>query len=141
MAIVRVLARDWKLKVDNGTGTFVEVGGINTFGFGGSKTDADTTGFDSDGWSEHLVAGRGRTLTMEGFFLEDPDTGQRDAGQAIIDALANEIGEDAIGSFELTTPGGTTYEFNGSVEPSDVGGGHNDATGWGATITVTGQVT
>lgn len=139
MPVVRVLAREWTIQVKNSSSVFVDVGGINTFTFGGGKTDADTTGFDSEGWGEHLVAQRGRTLTIGGFFLED-ETGTRDPGQAVIDELANKIGAEAIGDFKLTTPGGKVWEFSGSVEPADVGGGTNDVTSWGATITVTGQV-
>ena len=95
MPIVRVLAREWKIEVKNSSSEFVEIGGINTFAFGGGKTDADTTGFDSEGWSEHLVAQRGRTLTIEGFFLEDPTDGTRDPGQAVIDELASKISSEA----------------------------------------------
>jgi hypothetical protein len=141
MALVRVLAREWKMEVEDELAAFVEVGGINTFAFGGSKTDADTTGFDSEGWAEHLVAERSRTLTMEGFYIEDKDTGARDPGQEIVDGLAEKIGEEAIGNFKLTSPGGTVLTFSGSVEPADIGGGHNDATSWGATITINGKVT
>jgi hypothetical protein len=140
MPIVRVLAREWKIEVKNSSSEFVEIGGINTFAFGGGKTDADTTGFDSEGWSEHLVAQRGRTLTIEGFFLEDPTDGTRDPGQAVIDELASKISSEAIGDFKLTTPGGKVMQFSGSVEPADVGGSTNDVTSWGATITVTGNI-
>lgn len=139
MPVVRVLAREWTIQVKNSSSVFVDVGGINTFTFGGGKTDADTTGFDSEGWAEHLVVQRGRTLTIGGFFLED-SVGARDPGQAVIDGLASKIGAEAIGDFKLTTPGGKVWEFSGSVEPADVGGGTNDVTSWGATITVTGQV-
>jgi hypothetical protein len=142
MALAKVLARDWTLEVEGTTtGTFVPVGGINTFGFGGTKNDTDTGDFDSGGFAEHLVTERAYTLTLSGFFLEDQDTGERDPGQAIVDELATKIGEEAIGNFKLTSPGGTVYTFSGSVEPAEVGGGKNDVTSWGATITVNGKVT
>ena len=141
MALVRVLARDWVFEVEGTAGTFVPVGGLHTFGLSGTKVDTDTTGFDSEGWAEHLVTERAHSLTLSGFFIEDQTTGERDPGQAIIDELATKIGEDAIGNFKLTSPGGTVMTFKGSVEPGDIGGGKNDATSWGATITVTGKVT
>lgn len=142
MALTKVLARDWTFEVEDPTaGTFVPVGGINTFGFGGTKTDTDTGDFDSGGWAKHLVTERAHTLTLSGFFLEDQATGERDPGQAIIDELTTKIGEEAIGSFKLTSPGGAVYEFSGSVEPAEVGGGKNDVTSWGATITINGKIT
>jgi len=142
MALTKVLARDWTFEVEDPTaGTFVPVGGINTFGFGGTKTDTDTGDFGSGGWAEHLVTERAHTLTLSGFFLEDQATGERDPGQAIIDELTTKIGEEAIGSFKLTSPGGAVYEFSGSVEPAEVGGGKNDVTSWGATITINGKIT
>ena len=141
MALVRVLARDWVFEVEGTAGTFVPVGGLHTFGLGGTKVDTDTTGFDSEGFAEHLVTERAHSLTLSGFFIEDLDTGARDPGQKIIDELAEKIGEEAIGNFKLTSPGGTVMTFKGSVEPGDIGGGKNDATSWGATITVTGKIT
>jgi len=142
MALVRVLARDWKFEVEGDTtGTFVEVGGLNTFGLSGTKVDTPTTGFDSEGFAEHLVTERAHSLTLSGYFIEDLDTGDRDPGQAIIDELATKIGAEAIGNFKLTSPGGTVYTFSGSVEPGEKGGGTNDATSWGATITINGRVT
>jgi len=140
MALTKVLARDWKLEVENEAGEFVKVGGIETFEFGGGKTDEDTTDFDSDGWAEHIPTLRSRTLTMSGFRLEDTTTGERDPGQEIIDDLANKTGEEGLGNFSLTSPGGTVYEFKGSVEPTGPGGGHTNVTSWGATITVSGKV-
>jgi hypothetical protein len=68
MAIQRVLAREWKFEIYDGA--WKEIGGLNSFAWGGTKTDADTTGFDSQGWSEHLPAQRGRTLTLEGSYLD-----------------------------------------------------------------------
>jgi len=140
MPVQKVLARDWKVEVKDDSSTWQEVGGVVTLGFGGSKTAADTTDFDSDGWEEHLVSRRGRSLTLEGHYLEDPDTGDRDPGQEAIDDLANAMGAEAVGDFKLTSPGGKVMTFSGSVEPADVGGGDADVTSWGATITVDGEV-
>lgn len=237
MAIQRVLARDWKFQIYD-DGTWKEIGGINSFAWGGSKTDADTTGFDSDGWNEHLAAQRGRTLTLEGHFLEVPmqdgdhiahikvltgavtasgnititlnagtaenvvvavvegntvkevaikiaqeiddetnwsarrigdtvivkhssgnaftvsfvDTGStgvtvstavsgdRDEGQEAVDALCTKFGPNGLAQFKKTSPAGTTETFYASAEPSDVGGGHNDPTAWGVTLTISGKI-
>jgi hypothetical protein len=141
MALTRVLARDWVVEIEGDLGTFVPIGGIETLTFSGTKTDADTGAFDSEGWAEHLVVERSRSLGLSGFYIEDKTTGDRDPGQELVDDLAEKIGEEAIGNFKLTSPGGTVMTFKGSVEPGDIGGGKNDATSWGATITVTGKVT
>lgn len=141
MALTKVLARDWICEVENEMGVFIPVGGIETFEFGSGKTDADTTDFDSEGWGEHIPAVRTRTVTINGFFLEDKETGARDPGQKIIDELANKVGQEGLGNFRLTSPGGTLYEFKGSVDPAGPGGGHTDATSWGATIAVSGKIT
>lgn len=141
MALTKVLARDWTFEVEDPTaGTFVPVGGVETFEFSGSKTDEDTTDFNSGGWAEHIPTLRSRTLTVNGFRLEDESTGERDPGQELIDELANKTGEEGLGNFKLTSPGGTLYEFKGSVEPASFGGGHTNVTSWGATITVSGKV-
>lgn len=138
MAVTKVLARGWTLTVGAG---LVAVGGTNSLTFSGGKTDAETTTFDSAGWAEHIVAERTRSIGVEGFFLEDPANGDRNAGQEAMETLASAVGADSIDEFVLTSPGGTTYSFDGSVEIGDIGGGNNDPTSWSATITVTGEIT
>lgn len=136
MAVVKVLAKDWKLKIGE-----VEVLGIESFTFASSKTDADTKTFDSDGWDEHIVAGRGKTLTVEGKYYEDPLTGARDPGQQAIEEAAELIGLDSLVDFTLISPGGTTRTFKASVNLGDIGGGNNDPTSWGCSLTISGKVT
>lgn len=236
MAMERVLARSWKFEINDGT--WKEIGGINSFTWSGSKTDADTTGFDSGGWAAHLTAQRGRTLTLQGNYLEVPKengqfiarikvltgavtasgnvtvtlnesvadnitvavvkddtvrtvatkmakaidtdtdwiaysvgdtvtvrhtsggdftvsvpagttgvtvkcavTGDRDDGQEAVDALCTGIGADSIAQFRKTSPGGTVETFYASAEMGDIGGGDNDTTSWGVTLTISGMVT
>lgn len=140
---VKVLARDWKMEIEDSAtaGTFVEIAGIESFTFGSSKTDADTKTFDTDGWDEHIVAGRGRTLGFEGKYLEDPDTKERDAGQQLVEDAAELIGHDSLVNFKLTSPVGVVRSFKASVNLKDIGGGVNDSTSFGADLTVSGKVT
>jgi len=49
----------------------LEVKGLNSLTFGFSKDDAETTDFFSAGWSEHLPAERAKTLTAEGYKLQE----------------------------------------------------------------------
>lgn len=143
MAITKVLARDWKLEInagDEASPDWIEVKGITSFTFGGSKSDADTTSFDDNGVQSHIVTSRQRTVSIEGYFLED-ETGARDPGQQAVEDLAQQIGPASIGHFRLTSPGGKQYEFRASAVVSEVGGGVEDPTSWNVELTVSGHVT
>lgn len=142
MAVKKVLARGWKFEVDDGQGGggFVEIKGINSFTPSPTKTDADTTDFQSMGIEEHLPAARGFSVTLDGFYLEDPSDGTRDSGQARAEALSDEVGVDGIAPFRMTSPGGTTYTFNASFNVTIGGGGNNDASGWSVEVTRSGAV-
>ncbi len=141
MAVQKVLARDWGKEINTGTlavPIWTPIGGLKSLGFDHSDAKTDLTDHDSAGMDEHLVAGRGATVSLEGFFLEDPDTGTRDTGQAAVEALAAAVGQDSLGQFRLTTPGGTTRIFMASATLGGQGGGNNDATSWSATLTRSG---
>lgn len=143
MAIVKVLARDWTMSINKGTfGTPVWVDvtcGINTFTLSNTKNDADTTDFCSEGFMEHLVASRSIELTAEGFFLEDPSTGDRAEGQELIEAQALLMGNSSLGDFRLISPGLTESRFFASANIADIGGGNDDPTTWGFTLNISGQ--
>jgi hypothetical protein len=140
MAKTKVLARNWIIEAaeDIATPTWTKVGGVNTFTISSDKEDADTTDFDDQGYSSHIVAGRSNEITFEGFFMEDQTSGERDAGQELIEDFGEKIGPEAMGLVRLTSPGGKVRQFRGSFVTGDVGGGNNDATSWGATFTPSG---
>lgn len=143
MAVTKVLARGWILKVNTGTEAvpvFTEVNGLNTFTFSNSKNDADTTDFNSAGFVEHIVASRSFEISGEGFFLEDKSTGDRDAGQEKVEEYGLLVGEDSLRTWTLTTPGGTVRTFKASVVVGDQGGGNDDPTSWGFTLTVSATI-
>lgn len=144
MAVTKVLARDWTLEINTGTigsPVWTEVNCLTSLTFSNSKNDVDTTCFGSAGEMEHLVSSRSREISAEGFYLEDISTGDRDAGQDACETLAGEFGTDSLGQFRITSPGGTTKTFMASANIADVGGGNDDATSWGVTLTVSGSVT
>lgn len=143
MAATKVLARDWTIQIGTGKDntTFTTINGITSFSFTSSKTDADTTSFDEAGRESHIVSKRGNGLTVEGKYLEDSATKTRDSGQAAVEELAEKIGPDSIGTFKLTSPGGTIRTFKGSVKMADIGGGTDDPTSWGFEVTVSGTIT
>ena len=139
MAVKKVLARGWKLEIDD-TG-FKEVKGLTSLTFANAKEDADITDFDSDGQQEHIPVQRGHSLSMEGFYLEDPANGDRDPGQEAVETLGAETGYDGIGTFKMTSPGGTEKSFEASAVVNSTGGGLNDPTGWSVELKVTGAIT
>ena len=142
MAAVEVLARNWDLEVvdpDETEETFVEVGGLDTFTFSGDVNNADTTTFEDGGWETHMAASRSRGLSMDGKYQVDPETGERNRGQEIIEELATKMGQESLGSFRLTDPGGNSKEFDATANIGDQGGGNDDPTSWGAELDVSGE--
>ena len=141
MAVTKVLARDWTLEILKAPSTYVKIKGLNTLSFSNSKNDTDTTDFDSEGATEHMVTSRSQEISGEGFYLVDRTTKARDEGQKLVEALAEKIGPETLGEFRLTNPAGTTKTFLASANIGDVGGGNDDATTWGVTLTVSGKMT
>lgn len=144
-AVGKILARGWTVEIRTGgtdeTPTFTEVGGVNSVSAGRSKTNADTSDFASGGWDEHLPASRSRNLTVGAHFLEDVDTGDRDAGQVAVEDLADLVDVEGIGQLRFTSRGGNGFTANGSFDVSAIGGDRNAATSWGFTFDVSGAPT
>jgi len=141
MPITKVLARGFTVEIKNpDTDIWTKIKNLETLGFSGSAERTPTTDFESGGNAEHILAERSRSLSIEGNYMEDPDTGDRDPGQELVDQAAEVIGADAKRDFRITSPGGNRKEFEGTVEPADIGGGTNEAADWGAEIEVSGEV-
>ena len=144
MAKVKVISRDIVVKINGGTSEvpdWVEIKGLNSVTFSSSKNDADTTTFDEGGWGSHIVANRSRSASIEGLYLVDVETGDRDEGQALVDEYNNKIGPDSLAEFKIEFPGKLAKRFKASVNVSDIGGGNDDPMPWGAELTVSGKVT
>ncbi len=144
MAVEKVLARGWSFEINTGTEgapTWTKIGGIETFSIEKEKTDAEGTDFDSAGWAEHVVAERGVSISLEGFHKEDSSTGDRDAGQEAVEALADAVGDASLDQFRMTSPGGNTWTFYASADVGGPGGGRNDYASWSCTLKVSGQIT
>lgn len=85
---------------------------------------------------------RGMTLKLGGFRLLDPDTGALDAGQALVEALADGKSDASLGSIRFAAPGDTDWEvWTATAELDDQGGGNNDKVSWGVTFTRSGAST
>lgn len=144
MAITKVLARYFVIEINTGTiavPTWTTIGGITSFGFDSTKNNVDTTDFDSDGEQEHQVASRSKSFTVDGLYEEDSSNGDRDPGQEAVEAASELFGDSALVQFKLTTPGGTTKTFLGSVNIKTIGGGNDDSTSWGFDVDISGSIT
>lgn len=141
MPKTKFLARDITFEVQDDDGlTWLAIGGLQSVTHSPSSSDADTTDFDSNGHERHLKAQRGDSFALAGQAIEDVATGDRDAGQARVEALALLVGLGGMGTFRVTSPGGNVKTFDGSAEVTLPGGGTNDAATWAANVKVDGEI-
>lgn len=144
--LVKIPARHFVLELDENYGTsggenFIAIKGLTSFAGSPKTTDTETTDYDSDGVAEHQTMERSREFSASGFYLEDQSTGERDAGQAAIEALGELFGPASLGSFRYTSPGGNRWAFLATVEVnSPGGGGNNDMAAWGFKASISGPV-
>lgn len=144
MAITKFLSRDLLIAIQvggSGGPSYVPIKGLNTLTHSPSSSDAETTDFDSGGHSEHMKAERGDSWTIAGFTLEDVLNGDRDPGQAAVEALALTMGLGSLGVFRITSPGGNRLDFSGTAEVTRASGGNNDTASWQAVLRVSGAIT
>lgn len=151
MAVTKFLSRSMKFYISTGVGvdtipgtqddTWTQIKGLNSRSHSGSDTDAETTGDDSEGASEHMVAERAESWTVAGHKLIDTVTGGLDPGQQAVEDLAQEVGPASIGHIKITFPGGAAEIFAASAKITRPGGGHNDPATWSATLRKSGATT
>lgn len=143
----KIPAKDWTVEIDDGTDTdtFVEIKGLDTLTFEPSSNRTDTTNNDSEGNDEGYISNRGLAITAEGDYIEDTGDGSRDAGQERAEEVGGATGAtgvDSVVPFKLTSPGGTSWTFDVTVDMAFAsGGGYQDNTGWSATFTKSGSAT
>ncbi|MFD8685373.1 phage tail tube protein [Streptomyces sp. NPDC059651] len=147
MTAIKYNARDCEFEIEDfaNPGTWVAVGpnAVNTFTKGREYETADTTTFGSEGQAEGQNMQIGKTITLEGFRLLDPDTGALDAGQALAEAQAERLGDDSLVGFRMAAPGDANWEVWAAAyfQLGDEGGGNNDKTSWSLTVTRSGPST
>lgn len=144
MAAIKYNARDVEFEIEDpdNPDTWVAIGGINTFSKSHAEEVTDTTTYASQGQAESQKMQIGKSLTLEGFRLKDPDTGALDPGQSLVEELAERLGQNSLGGFRFAAPGDTTWEkWTAHVNLGDQGGGNNDKTGWSAVFTRSGAST
>lgn len=144
MAVSESDARGWAFDLNTGTAAtpvWVAVGGITTWSHKLSSGKADTTDMDDAGATTHRKMSRTHEWTLKGNYLEDVDTGDRDAGQEAVESWAVEVGADSVKQFRITTPAGTTRTFDATADVNWPGGGNDDQTGWECTLEQSGAAT
>jgi hypothetical protein len=144
MAVQKYNARDVEFQVEDpdAPGTWVAIGGLNTFSKSTEEEVAITTTYASDGQRESQKMEIAKSLTLEGFRHKDPANGALDPGQALVEELSELLGEDSLGGFRFAAPGDTTWEvWTAHVNLGDQGGGNNDKVSWAATFTRSGAAT
>lgn len=132
MPVDKVNAENWVVKVDD-----TVIKGIENFGISRNTTRADTTDFESEGSEENRVIRRGKTITLNGHYLEDEATGDRDPGQEALEGATEEVGTAAEKSITMVSPGGTEFAFQATVEVG-TDGDKNDVTKFSYTLVRTG---
>lgn len=144
---MQINARDWIFEVSEDptavTPVYAQVGGLETFTLSHSEgeEEADTTTFESGGHPESQPMARGASCTIEGKIKRGADNAP-DAGQASADALAQLIGEDALGGFRFRHKDDEDWTvWTAWVSKGDTSGGTNDKTSWSATFKRSGQAT
>ncbi len=139
----KVLAREYfeslEIKDPEQTETWVQIGGLSSLSVSYDSNQTEVTDFDSEGFSENLTTERSFSIEAEGFRLVDPETGDVDPGQKIVDDYAETVGYASIADVRVNLIGGSTLEMRCSIEPGNQGGGVNDAASWGATFNSFGK--
>jgi hypothetical protein len=140
MSAVKYNARDCVFQIYDTIGAaYVAIGGLDTFAIGRDSKDTDLTTYASAGSKEGQVMERGKTLKLDGFRLQDQNTGALDPGQKLVEALADGLGDASLGTIRFAAPGDTTYEvWTAFAVLGDTGGGNNDKAKWSVTLTRSG---
>lgn len=151
MAIRKYLARDHKfyISIDN-RATWTPISGIATWGFTIDNNDEDVSTTDSGGWGSSMYTQHTASLSLEGFFLVDSLTGDRDQGQLLAERAATKVGYDAyrdikieavptISGVQSTAIG--SIIVTGTIALGDMGGAVTDVDPWNVEVAVDGKPT
>lgn len=151
MAIRKYLARDHKfyISTDN-RATWTPISGIATWGFTIDNNDEDVSTTDSGGWGSSMYTQHTASLSLEGFFLVDSLTGDRDQGQLLAERAATKVGYDAyrdikieavptISGVQSTAIG--SIIVTGTIALGDMGGAVTDVDPWNVEVAVDGKPT
>ena len=143
----KVLSRDFDIEVNTGTTqtpVWTQIAGLDEDGITYAETTREVDFMDADdgGFAKPVPIGRGYTITLKGSRIEDAETGERDAGQAAVEAVMDEMGPDALLQYRISSPaasGAETLTFLAWASATPFGG--SDKATWGAVLKVYGEIT
>ena len=143
----KVLSRDFEISVNTGTDetpSWVKIAGLDEDGITISESTRDVDFMDADdgGFAKPVPIGRGYTVTLKGARIEDAETGERDPGQAAVEAVMDAVGPDALLSYKIESPaasGAEALQFKAWATVTPFGG--SDKATWGAELHVYGEIT
>ena len=144
--MAQINARDWVFEASAdpsiATPVWAEIAGLESFTLSNSEGEesTDTTTFASGGVAESQAMQRGASLSVEGKVVRT--AGVDDAGQAVVDALAAQVGEASLGGVRFRHVDDTEWTvWDAWCSKGDNGGGTNDKTSFGASFTRSGAAT
>jgi hypothetical protein len=143
----RINARDIILQVESATPdswlTVENLTNVNV-NAGENEETVDTTDYDSDGVYSQEIMQRGASMELEGQMMKDDLTGALPPGRARVEEMCGEgkVGYDSLGRVRFRHPMDTTWRiWTATFTLAEQGGGNNDKTSWGATVTKSGPTT
>jgi len=143
MATKKISARGFIFQAASGA-SWVGIAGLKTFtvNYGDHDVHVDATDFDSAGQYEEVVLQRGASLKLEGTRRRDPATGLADAGQAVLDTLAQGLSDSSIGQIRFRYSTEVQWRvWNVTAKATEEGGGTNELGKWGMELARTGAET
>lgn len=143
----RINARDIIMQVEDSTPeSWLTVEHLTNVNVNPSENEetAEVTDFDSEGVYEQEIMQRGASMELEGLLMKDDTTGALLPGRARVEAMAGEdkVGSASLGRIRFRHPmDGQWRIWTCTFTLAEQGGGNNDKTSWGATITKSGPTT
>lgn len=135
------LARTHKVGVcATENGSFTEIAGLLDHKISQAAAKADGTNRDDQGVTRYRIASRSLEVTISGYRYIDPNTGELDPGQLMLEEASQKIYPDEMLWFVLwDVAGNEVFKWQASPEATSVGsGGLNDNADFAFTLTATG---
>jgi TP901-1 family phage major tail protein len=127
-------AKDLLLEMDDGSGSYVLLGGLQAKTFTINAEEIDVTNHDSDQWKE-ILDGKGvRSMALSGNGVSK--------NAAILNKAQDNCINNLLTSFRIrdVSSGGRTFTATFKITSYEIGGEHNGAHTWSASMSSSGPV-
>jgi hypothetical protein len=121
---------------DYASGNWLVISGVNTFTRGTESTDVDASDFDSAGWGSDFSVTKKFSIGIQGHYLVDEVTGDKNSGQQLAEQAAHGFGPSAfrwVKMEALNTARDTVIGsiiIQASAKLGESGGGMEDLEPW-----------